>query len=289
MLEEQEILTEDNYFSHKMQNEYLSTSQIKDCVGVPAQIGCELRWYATIRGGYKPKTSDALLYGQYVDTALLTPERMPDFIKKNSHMFTKSGKLYAKFQRAQDSVERVKQDEFFMRTLVGDHQTIMTGEIAGSKVKIKMDVYCEGKYITDLKTTQSITKGYWNPLTKRRETFLHAYNYFLQAAIYQEIVYQNTGKRLPFFISAISKEPITDFEVIQIAQEDMDEQLEMIKPHIQHMQAIKDRQIDACKCGVCHYCIEKKKLTRPIFWQDIMGQIEEEGVDDTDDESETDA
>ena len=57
MLEEQEILTEDNYFSHKMQNEYLSTSQIKDCVGVPAQIGCELRWYATIRGGYKPKTS----------------------------------------------------------------------------------------------------------------------------------------------------------------------------------------------------------------------------------------
>jgi len=286
MIQPEIELTEENYFSFDANNAYQSVSQIKDFVGTPMIHGCERRAYATIRGGYKPPESDALLYGSYVDVALLTPEKLTEFMIKHPKMFTVAeGKLKAQFRRAAESVERVKQDDFFMRTLVGDHQTIMVGEIAGAPIKIKMDVYKEGKYITDLKTTESIKKGFWNPVTKRRETFLHAYNYFLQAAIYQEIVYQNTGEKLPFFISAISKEPVTDYEVIQIAQEDMDEQLEWIKPHIEHIQRIKNREIETCRCEVCKYCIGTKKLTKPILWQDLMGDVEEEGEDDAENDA----
>lgn len=42
--------------------------------------------------------------------------------------------------------------------------------------------------------------------------FIRFWGYDTQGAIYQETVRQNTGKRLPFYIAAASKEPTTDIE-----------------------------------------------------------------------------
>ena len=46
--------------------------------------------------------------------------------------------------------------------------------------------------------------------------FIEYWGYDLQAAVYQEVVYQNTGERLPFFVAAASKEEETDIELIWI-------------------------------------------------------------------------
>ena len=61
-----------------------------------------------------------------------------------------------------------------------------------------------------------------NEKTHQRENFIDYYNYILQATLYQEIVYQNTGKKLPFIIAAATKEKYSERALLQINQEKME-------------------------------------------------------------------
>ena len=75
----------------------------------------------------------------------------------------------------------------------------MTGEISGVPFKIKMDSYHPDK-IVDLKYMASLrSPNMFEPMVKY-------WGYDIQGAIYQEIVRQNTGKRLPFFLNIATKE-----------------------------------------------------------------------------------
>ena len=56
--------------------------------------------------------------------------------------------------------------------------------------------------------------------------------YILQASLYQEIVFQNTGKKLPFIIAAMTKEKISERALLNIPKIDMDAKLEEIKEYI---------------------------------------------------------
>jgi hypothetical protein len=113
-----------------------------------------------------------------------------------------------------------------------------------------------------LKTCESIEKklysdGWWN--------FIDYWGYPLQGAIYQELVYQNTGKRLPFYIAAISKEPSPDIGVFRIPQENLDIAMrELGKETLARIDALKNGEIDPERCEHCDYCRSTKIIKKPI-------------------------
>lgn len=277
MAKKKEELTNENYFDLEMGKKYCSVSQLKSFIGSAGQRPCEERAIAEMNGEYIRPVSDSLLLGSLVDCLLTEPKKYESFIESHPEMFSSKGptkgELKAAYKIGLTMVDRCKRDSFFMKTLEGDKQTIMTGEIEKVPFKIKMDAYKEGKYITDLKTCRSITESFYNPISGMRESFIVFYDYILQGAIYQEIVYQNTGKKLPFFISAVSKENVPDIEVIQIDNQTLADRLDAVRDQIKNVGLLKAGKIEPCKCGECEYCREKKVLKKPINWVELAGEI----------------
>ena len=110
----------------------------------------------------------------------------------------------------------------------------------------------------------------YDPDVCSRVPFWVAWKYDLQAAVYQEIVRQNTGKQLPFFLAAATKEKVTDYNIFQIVQSDLDIALQTVKENIVRFDAVKNGLIEADRCGECEYCRETKKLTEVIQSDSIL-------------------
>lgn len=273
------MLTSENYYSDAANRKYLSVSQIHDFIGSIAVPGCEARALAKLNGEYREEPSDALLLGSLVDVMLTgTEEEYAAFVEQHPEMFSSRGKtagqFLAKYALAETMVERARKDDFFMRTLSGDHQVIMTGKVFGEDFKCKIDSLLPNA-IVDLKTTADIGKRFYDPIGKRSTNFIEAFDYVLQGAIYQEIVAQNTGKRLPFFISAIDKHAdAPGIVVAQIDQQSMDARLEEVEPYISRIVALKNGEEAPERCGHCTYCRMTAKLTAPVSWLDIGGVTE---------------
>lgn len=250
------MLTEANYYGADSNRSYMSVSQFKDFLKCPAMA------MAKIRGEYEPEYGRALLLGSFVDDVLTgTEESFKAFCEKHrSELFKKNGDLYADVAQAIDTVERVKKQPLMMRYLSGEHQVIKTGEIEGVPFKIKMDSYQPGEYIADLKYMASLrSPNLFEPMVKY-------WGYDLQAACYQEIVRQNTGKRLPFMFVVATKEKPAHLAVGEINQWNMDEALETVKKHIRRFQAIKEGKVEPERCEDygCDYCTTTKILAEPI-------------------------
>lgn len=249
-------LTETNYYGSKANSEYMSVSQFKEFLSCPAQAIAELR------GEYIPERGRALLLGSYVDEHLTgTPKSMEKFIKENyTLLYKKNGEPYADVAQADEAIQRIKKQPLMLKYLTGKHQKIMTGEIAGVPVKIKMDCYREGEFISDLKYLASLRSP--NLFTN----VVDYWNYTLQGAVYQEIVYQNTGKRLPFYLVIATKEKPCHVAVVKLDQFDMDEQLDIVRNNIGRFQQMKQGLIEPERCEEygCDYCTTTKILTEPI-------------------------
>lgn len=275
-------ITESNYFSKEVANKYLDVSTFKDFVGIPARQGCECRAMARLKGEYEEEKSQALLMGSLVDEMLLgTNESLEKFMAENPQLYSSRGAtkglLKAEYQRANQMVERAKQDEKFMRYLDGERQKIMTGTIFGVDWRIKIDNYIENKAIVDLKTAESIRKSYYSPESGRSNLIVY-FDYILQAAIYQEIVFQNTGKRLPFYFAILSKEAITDLEVVCVDNETLHERIygnefsPGIADEVQNIRLIMNGEIEPTECGRCSYCLPKKKIVKAIHFTELEGE-----------------
>lgn len=225
-------------------------------------LKCESMAMAELNGEYERPQSQALLLGSFVDEMLTgTKKSQEKFIAENTDkLFKKNGEPYADIQKALDTIERVKQQPLMMKYLSGETQKIMTGEIAGVPFKIKMDSYKKGKFIADLKYMASLrSPNLFEPMVKY-------WNYVAQGAVYQEIVYQNTGERLPFYLVIATKETPAHLDVCEIKQYDLDEELDNIKKNVGRFQAIKNGEIEPERCEEydCVYCTTTRILTEPI-------------------------
>lgn len=249
-------LSDKNYYGEKANLEYMSVSQFKDF------DKCEAMAMAKLRGEWSTPKSKALLLGSYVDESLTgTVESLQAFLEENHNdIFKKNGEKYAEFQQADETIDRIRNQPLMMRYLNGGHQSIMTGEIAGVPFKIKMDSYQPGEYIADLKYMASLRSP------NLFEPMIRYWGYDLQAACYQEIVRQNTGKQLPFFFVVATKEKPSHLEVGQISQWNMDEALELVRKKMGHIAAVKRGEIPPQRCEDygCEYCTTTKILTEPI-------------------------
>lgn len=270
-------LTEDNYYSLESDQHYCSNSQLK------MFQDCEHRAMEYLKGNYTIPQTEAMLIGSYVDCALTEPEKLEQFKQDHPEMYSSRGAtkglLKSSFARAEQMVEKVKNDKKAMAYLDGDRQTIFTGNLFGVDFKCKLDAYIPHKAITDLKTVDSIYKTVWSEELQRRVSFVEANKYIQQLAIYQKIVEQNTGERLPCYILAVSKEPITDIELIYIDDETLHNTIygnefnQGLVDDITKVRMLKSGDIEPIKCGRCDLCLEEKKIERPIHFTELMGAV----------------
>ena len=275
-------LTNKNYYGAKANKEFMSVSQFKDFKR------CEAMAMAKIKGEYEQPKSNALLLGSFVDEMLTGTKRSQrNFIVKNrSDIFQKSSKLskldddgiavlfndyglnifcddnkpYAEIVQALKTIEKIKKQPLMMKHFKSKHQVIMTGEIAGVPFKIKMDNYKPGEFISDGKYMASLrSPNLFDPMVKY-------WGYDIQGAVYQEIVYQNTGKRLPFYLDIATKETPSHLAIAEINQYDLDEALEVVKALAPRYQEIKNGEIEPERCDeyACNYCTETNIIVEPI-------------------------
>ena len=271
-----------NYYSPKANQEFMSVSQFKSFQK------CEAMAMAELKGEYERPKSKALLLGSFVDEMLTgTKKSQIKFVCDNfSELFQKSGKLskldeagrlavitdyfadifnadnkpYAEIIQALETIERIKKQPLMMQHFKSKHQVIMTGEIAGVPFKIKMDNYKPDEFIADCKYMASLrSPNMFEPMVKY-------YGYDMQMAVYQEVVRQNTGKRLPTYLDIATKETPAHLAVAEISQYDLDEALEKVKAFAPRYQAIKNGEIQPTRCDEygCDYCTATHFITEPI-------------------------
>lgn len=264
------ILTAENYFSPEADREYLSVSQYKKFVGSLGRLGCEAEAMASLLGEWSEPKSTSLMVGSYVDAHF---EGTLDIFKaQNPEIFTKQGTLKAEYRRAEEVINRIERDEYFMKHMAGQKQVIMTGELFGAKWKIKMDSYFPDVLIVDLKCMKSLREDNFVRDYGHME-FIRYWGYDIQGAIYQKIVELNTGKKLPFKIAAASKEEYPDIEVIQVEQSLMDEALVEVEKNVPNILALKNGEYAPVRCERCNYCRHTKVLTHSIWSSELLGDI----------------
>ena len=258
-------LNDDNYFSQENELKYTGSSQIK------AFLQCEACALAKLKGEWEEEKSKAMLVSSYIDSAISGSAEFSKFVNENPDIFTKAGDLKADYKIADEVLNQMQQDEMFMKYLNGDHQVIMTGEISGVPVKIKIDSLHKDKCIVDLKAIANFDL-IWNEETHQKENFIDYYDYITQAALYQEIVRQNTAKQLPFIIAAATKQKYSERALLQIPQEIMNLKLDFLQQYLPHLQDVKQGKVKPTSCGHCNYCISKKKCDGIYYYDSFFNK-----------------
>ena len=249
-----EILTKDNYVSNHYFMSYSTYSNYTRCEAAAA-------------AHYRTPSTDAQLIGSYVD-AHFSNEKSEFMLSHPEIINSKTGELKAGFKKAEDLIYRIENDETFMYYMSGEKQVIMTGKIAGYPFKIKIDSFMPDKFIVDLKVLKDFCKV-WSNAFNSYVSFIEAYDYDIEMAIFQEIVYQNTGKRLPCYLACITKEEPSDIGIFEISQDKLDRALQLVKNNLPRIIDIREGKIAPQRCESCSYCRATKKAR--VLSSDYVG------------------
>jgi len=252
-------LTEQNYHSIEANQVYMSASQFK------AFQRCEAAALEESMGRWTPEPTTALLVGSYVDAHF--SQTLDLFKAQNPAIFKRDGGLKAEFQQAEEIISRIERDPVFMEHLDGERQPILTGAIGGVPFKAKPDVLHPDR-IVDLKIMRDFAPV-WSAEEGHRVPFVEAWGYDFQGAIYQEIVRQNTGKRLPFIIAAATKEPVPDIGLFSIPQARLDYCLDLVEHLAPEYSEIKLGVRWSDRCEKCDFCKATKRLDGPVDYDAV--------------------
>lgn len=232
-------LNEENYYSAETNRLYWSVSQYKDF------CKCEAMAMAKIRGEFEQKQTKAMLIGTLVDRWF---EGTLDKLREESPniFYCRNGALRADFRKADEIIKRVHRDERFMQYMSGEKQKIITFEMFGVPWKMKMDSFVKDICITDLKVVQNFKSlAFWR--------------YDLQGAVYSEGVRIALGQDLPFYLAAVTKEAVPNFDIFQITRPTLDLALKEIEQNMTRFIKVKQGIEPPTYCGICDYCKAIKK------------------------------
>ena len=247
-MEKKKNLNKKNYYSIKMNEIYMSYSQFKDFLKCPA---CAM---AKIKGEWEDEYTDSLLVGSYVDSWL--DGELDKFKEQHPEIFnSRTGELKANFKQADELCEVIKNDEFLFKILKGKRQKIMTGLIAGVPFKIKID-----SLLKDMIVDGKVLKDCEDCWIDGRFPFYMANRYDLQGAVYQAIVQQNVGQKLPFILGIVTKEKVPDKRLIKIQDSVLEDAKNEIIAKAPIFNDMKLGKIEAYRCEHCDYCKATKKL-----------------------------
>jgi len=257
------MINAENYYSQRSNIDYMSVSQFKSFEK------CESLTLAQLAEDYIPETTTALLVGSYVDSYF--EGTLDSFKAMHPEIFKKTdGELKAEYKQAEYIIKRIERDQMFMKYMAGEKQVIMTGEIEDIPFKIKMDSYHAGKVIVDLKIVRDFEPTWLNG---KYVSFVEAWGYDIQGAVYQEIVRQNTGDVLPFVIAAATKETEPDIALLSVPQDRLDHCLEYVRRNVRKYAEIKKTGDNPKRCEHCNWCKQTKVLTEIIDYRDLEVKI----------------
>lgn len=245
------ILTNENYYSQEVNQEYLSVSQYKDFQK------CEAMAMAKIRGWWEQPKSTALLVGSYVDAWF--EGTLEEFKSEHPELFKRNGELKSDFSKAEEIIQRVQWDRLFMEYMSGEKQTIFTADLFGAKWKIKIDSLLPDK-IVDLKVMRSMERI-------MGKSFVEHWGYDLQMAVYAEVYRYATGKVMDTYLAVVTKQEPSDLEIIHVPDWRRQELLEDVAKRVPRILELKSGRAEPERCGVCEYCRATKKLNEPIEFE----------------------
>lgn len=263
-------LTAENYYSKEANREYMSVSQFKDFAGTYGQLACEFTAIEKMEERWEEEKTTALMVGSYVDAYF--EGSLERFKRENPDIFTQKGELKAAFKKAEEIIARIERDKYFMKFMSGQKQVIMTGELFGAKWKIKIDSFIPDTAIVDLKVMASLTDLKWVKDLGYLD-FVRYWGYDIQGAVYQEIVRQNTGKKLPFYIAGATKETEPDIDIIHVTDNYLQEAIHVVEANMPRILRVKSGEEQPDRCGLCDCCRRNKVLTRPISIMDLTAGI----------------
>ena len=272
-------VTAKNYYDPDIQMAYMGSTQFK------AFQRCEAAALAALRGEWPEKKTAALLMGGYVD-AYFSGE-LEQYREDNPEIFSSRYPygLKSEYKKADQIIERMKQDRLYMLLMSGQKQVIRTGFIAGVPFKIKIDVLlnaeqsrqvveqfpetapimgvCEGA-IVDQKLMANFD-GVWSQEDQLKMPFVEYWGYDTQGAIYQEI----EGNMLPVIINAGTKEEEPSLCAFYISDADLAAKLAEVEDQAPRYQAIKEGREKPRRCESCAYCRSTRQLQRIINYKEL--------------------
>jgi len=255
-------LTHENYHSNAANLEYMSRGQYKSF------LDCEAKQMATLSGAWVDEPSIALEVGQYVHT--FNDGTIREFIANHSNMFTQKLTLKKEYKVADKMIACLGRDPFVKYCLEGEKEKIITFEMFGVWWKVMLDVQNnERRRIVDLKTTRSITERVWDEEARKKVSFVEAYQYPLQSAIYTEgeriAMGREEGDWSEFLIVAVSKEKSPDKAIINMTDpERLVKELAEVEENMPRIIAVKSGVEKPIRCECCDYCRSTKVLTSVI-------------------------
>lgn len=232
-------LNDDTYYGKEANQAFFSVSQYKDF------CKCEAMAMAKIHGEFEQKQTKAMLIGTLVDRWF---EGTLDKLREESPniFYCRNGALRADFRKADEIIKRVQRDERFMLYMSGEKQKILTFEMFGVPWKMKMDSFVSDICVTDLKVVQNFKSlAFWR--------------YDIQGAVYTEGVRIALGQDLPFYLAAVTKEAVPNFDIFQIDRPTLDMALLEIEGNMPRFIAVKSGSEKPNYCGVCDYCKSVKR------------------------------
>lgn len=249
-------LTQKNYHSIETDQQYFSVSQFKNFVE------CEAKTMAKLSGAYIQPSSNALLVGSYTHAAFESDEAFNQFLEENNgSIFKARGGKYSDFETADRMIEVLKNDPFSMFAMEGDKEEIYTAHLFGADWKIKVDsVNHERLIFSDLKTTQDLHKRFWSDKYNGWASFVEAWDYVLQMAMYRRVLQENTGQTYTPYIVAVTKENPPNKAVIHFDESRFDFEYEYLEMKMERFREVKAKKVDPIKCGTCDYCRSVKQL-----------------------------
>jgi len=260
-------LTQANYFSKEAEREYMSRSQYKGF------LECEAKQIAKLNGEWSDGTNIAFEVGSYVHSWCQGTQR--EFVAEHPNMFKKDQSLKAEYILADKMIECLKGDDFVGYCLEGEKEKVITFELFGCQWKIMLDVQNnERRRIVDLKTTRSITERVWDEELRKKVSFIEAYQYPLQMAIYTEGERISEGRPegdwSEFLIVAVSKEKSPDKAIINMTDhERLVKELAEVERNMPRILAVKAGIEEPVRCENCDYCRSTKTLTKAIHYSEL--------------------
>lgn len=228
-------LDKKNYHSIEADKHYMSVSQFKNF------RDCEAKTMAKLSGEYKEPSSNAMLVGSYVHAAFESDEDFAAFIEENNGaIFKARGGKYSDFETADNMIEALKNDSFALFAMDGDKEIIYTAHLWGMDWKIKVDsINHSRKTFSDLKTTQDLHKRYWSEKYDGWVSFIEAWDYVLQMAVYRRVLQENLGETYTPYIVAVTKETPPNKAVIHFDESRFDFEYEYLEMKMERVFQVK--------------------------------------------------
>lgn len=118
-----------------------------------------------------------------------------------------------------------------------------------------------------------IQVDHWNERDIGYLDFVRYWGYDIQGAVYQEIVRQNTGEKLPFFIAGATKQTEPDIRIIHVTDNYLQEALHMVEMNMPRILRVKNGEVEPDRCELCDCCRHNRVLKKPISIMDLTAGI----------------